>query len=91
MNNNYKVASSKMTSRFGMSNKDIRAESKYFATYYGDMPSEGGSRRLKYATKRLAKKCPHKLMIDRGHGGPNGGCIDLLCKDCGYRHHVSLY
>lgn len=83
--NNYRVSGQKMTSRFGESHKQMRAHAKYVAQHW----SEGKSPRM--LSKRLAKKCTHPRMQDHGYGGPESGCIDLHCPDCGYGHHVTLY
>ena len=89
---NYKVSGAKMTGKNGQSNRELRLEGKWFAERFGDFyQNESGTRRLKYATRRLAKKCKHKHMVDMGHGGPESGYIDLRCKDCGYTHYVRLY
>lgn len=90
MSNNYKVPGTKLTSRFGMSHKQLRAEGRYVAEFYKGHP-DLGSHRLKYNTKRLAKKCTHKRWADDSYGGPESGAMAGHCKDCGYSFHHTLY
>ena len=87
--NNYKVAGKKMTSRFYMSHRQARAESKHFAEFYKGHPDYAKSHRP--LSKRLAKKCKHKRWVDAGYGGPEGGCMAGYCKDCGFSMHHTLY
>lgn len=86
--NNYKVAGKKMTSRFYMSNRELRGMAKAEAQF--SQPSES-TRRLKYSTRRLAKKCKHLHWVDTGYGGPDSGAMEGHCKDCGFSMHEVLY
>jgi hypothetical protein len=88
--NNYRVPGKKMTSRFGMSHRELRAVTKYHAAYYAGHP-DYKAKHYESLPKRLAKKCKHPKMRDEGYGGPNSGCIDLHCPHCGFSHHVNLY
>ena len=89
MQHNYRVAGKKMESRFGLSHKDARALAKSEAMFYQQCPA--AQRTLKYATKRLAKKCMHLHMIDTSHGGPESGTMSGFCKDCGWSYRHALY
>jgi hypothetical protein len=89
--NNYRVPGKKMTSRFFMSHKAMRAEAKFHAEFYKGAPPEYGGDRLKYTTKRLQKKCQHKRWVDTGHGGPEGGHDSGHCRDCGWAFHHVMY
>ena len=88
-NNGYKVPGAKMTSRFGLSHSANRAGNKFQAMHCDPEQLKGS--RLKYATKRLAKKCKHKRLVDESYGGPESGCVSLYCKDCGWCSHTTLY
>lgn len=89
----YKVPGKKMQSRFGMSHRAIRAHDKSAAIFYQGAPKEiyDSGKHYNVLSKRLAKKCKHERMVDHGHGGPDGGCIDLHCARCGFSHHHVLY
>lgn len=86
---NYRVAGKKLLSRFGYSHKDNRYIARRNAEYFNEGPA--AQRKMKYNTKRLAKKCPHKRWEDTGYGGPESGCMAGHCKDCGYSFHHTLY
>lgn len=85
MANNYRVPGTKMTSRFGFSNRQAREMVKAFP--YAGEPS----RRLKYAPRRLVKKCRHIHWVNEDHGGPESGYISGRCKDCGTSFYHQLY
>lgn len=86
--NNYRVPGKKMTSRFGMSHREMRRMAKHFVSKFGPEQPEP---RLKYNTKRLAKKCPHKAWEDESWAGPESGGMGGRCRHCGYSFHHTLY
>lgn len=88
-NNGYKVPGAKMTSRFGESHAQRRAGDKYMARFTDPEQFAGG--KLRFSTKRLAKKCKHKRLVDKSYGGPDSGYVSLYCKDCGWCSHTTLY
>lgn len=47
----------------------------------------------KYATgyRRMAKACKHLHLVDHSYGGPETGCVHLVCSRCGYTYHTTLY
>lgn len=87
----YKVPGKKMQSRFGLSHRAQRAMWKGFARSAQQPEHNRMSHHYSMLSKRRAKLCKHPHMRDDGYGGPESGCIDLHCPDCGYSHRVVLY
>ena len=42
---------------------------------------------------QMKKKCDREghRIVDMGYGGPEGGCVDLQCKRCGWSSKTILY
>lgn len=84
--NNYKVPGTKMTSRFGMSHRELRSAFKMAATF--GPPRE---HTIHYIPLRIMRTCKHDHMVDTSHGGPEGGNVSGHCAKCGWSFNTQLY